>query len=434
MFPSGPLRQKLAYGAATRYRNLARELDVIFREVDEIFLAFNESQLSKLKAAKKWAEENGFDAGHEIIGPARLRELEPHVSPSAIGAFHGRDVGGIYAPEWTFALSENAVQNGLSLHLNTLVTDIHKLARFDYLVFTPAGSFRTRYVVNAAGLFADEIAGMVGDDDIHLILTKGTMAILDKSASCLIRNMVYGTFDKEHSQLVTPTAHGNLLIGLGRFTEPEHKADTRVTREKLGEVVAMARELVPAISEKDVITSFAGVRSDNTKAGAPGDFYISHSEHAPGIIHAVVGSPGLTAAPAIAEMVIELLLDCGMVLEEKKDFRKDRAGWPRFEVASLEKREALIARNPKYGRILCRCEQVTEAEVTQAVQRGADTVDAVKHLTRAGMGRCQGGFCGIHVLRQLSKRLGLPPSEVTKKGQGSYQVTESCRAGVIGLG
>jgi glycerol-3-phosphate dehydrogenase len=270
---------------------------------------------------------------------------------------------------------------------------------------------------------------MVGDEDIGLILTKGTMAILDKSVSYLVRNMVYGTFGKDHSQLITPTAHGNVLLGLGSFTTPENKKDTGVSREKLREVMDMARELVPAISEKDVITSFAGIRSDNTKAAVTGDFYIAPSERAPGVIHAVIGSPGLTAAPAIAEMMINLLSDSGMVMEEKDDFRKERAGWSRFEKASMDQRSALVDHDSKYGKIICRCEEVTEAEILEAIRRGADTMDGVKHLTRAGMGRCQGGFCGVNVLKYLSKRLGIPPTEVTKKGEGSYQVTESRRGG-----
>ena len=427
MFPSGPLRRRLAYKAAERYRKLARDLDVVFREVDEIFVVFDQAQLERLEAARAGAEKDGLSAGHEMIGPEKLKELEPHVSPKAIGALYGQGVGGIYAPEWTFALTENAVQNGLNLHLNASVIEIRKTGELDFLVTTPERSYQTRFIVNAAGLFVDEVARMVGDEDIRLLLTKGTMAILDKSASHLCRNMVYGTFGKDHSQLITPTAHGNLLIGLGTFTTPEDKADTSVTREALKEVVQMARGLVPAVSEKDVITAFAGIRSDNTKAAAPGDFFIGHSEHAPGVIHAAIGSPGLTAAPAIAEHIVKMLGDAGLLLEEKKDFQEKRCGWARFETSSQEERQALIAANPRYGHMVCRCEKVTEAEIQEALARGADTMDAVKHLTRAGMGRCQGGFCGIGVLNHLAQHKGQSPSRITKKGEGSYQVIESRR-------
>ena len=430
MFPSGPLRRKLAYKAAERYRRLAKDLDLVFREVDEIFVAFDQGQLEKLEASRIGAEKEGLSAGHQLIGPEKLRDLEPHVSARAIGALYGKGVGGIYAPEWTFALTENAVQNGVSLHLNTSVTGIRKNRDFDFLVTTLGRSYRTRFIVNASGLFVDDIARMAGDEDLHLILSKGTMAILDKSASPLAHNMIYGRFGKDHSQLITPTAHGNLLLGLGTFTKPEDKTDTRVTRESLEEVVQMARDLVPAISDKDVITAFAGIRSDNTKASAPGDFFIEHSEHSQGVIHAAVGSPGLTAAPAIAELIVKMLGEAGLRLEEKKDFQEKRNGWARFEPSSHEAREALVASNSRYGHIVCRCEKVTEAEIFEAVTRGADTVDAVKHLTRAGMGRCQGGFCGIGVLTHLARHTGLPPAQITKKGEGSYQVIESRRGRV----
>jgi glycerol-3-phosphate dehydrogenase len=186
----------------------------------------------------------------------------------------------------------------------------------------------------------------------------------------------------------------------------------------------MARDLVPAISDKDVITAFAGIRSDNTKASAPGDFFIEHSEHSPGVIHAAIGSPGLTAAPAIAELIVRMLGDAGLSLEEKKDFQEKRNSWARFETASQEERQALIALNSQYGHMVCRCEKVTEAEILEAISRGADTMDGVKHLTRAGMGRCQGGFCGINVLNHLAEHHGQPPSSITKKGEGSYQVIE----------
>jgi glycerol-3-phosphate dehydrogenase len=232
--------------------------------------------------------------------------------------------------------------------------------------------------------------------------------------------MVYGTYGKDHSQLVTPTAHGNLMVGLGRFSKPAHKADTGVTRENLNAVIEIGKALVPAISAADVITSFAGIRSDNTKA-AQGDFYIDHSEHSPRVIHAFIGSPGLTAAPAIAEYIRNLLADAGLVLEEKKNFQKIRIGWGRFAEASPTEKKALIASDPKYGHIVCRCEQVTQAEVLEAIRRGADPMDAVKHLTRAGMGRCQGGFCRLQVMLYLARSLGVSPCQVTKKGSGSHQ-------------
>ncbi len=425
MFPSGPLRTRLAHNAAARYEKLARELDVVFKTVDEIFLAFDAKHLTKLNKARIWAEENRVSGGHIIIGCEKLRQIEPHVSQKAIGALYGKGVsGGLHATEWTFALTENAVQNGLSLYLNSPVTAIKRKENFNYEVSTSAGRFQTRYIINAAGLYVDETAKMVGDTGIELTLTKGTMLILDKSAANLLHNMIYGTYGKDHSELVTPTVHGNLLIGLGGFTTPAHKGDTAVSREKLQEILHIGQKLVQPISEKDVITAFAGIRSENNIA-VGGDFYINHSEKAPGVIHAAIGSPGLTAAPAIAEHLISLLAAAGLKLEERKSFNPYRIGWRRFETASAAEKADLIASNPKYGHLVCRCEQVTEAEVLEAIYRGADTMDAVKHITRAGMGRCQGGFCGIPVLKYLAQVLGVGPHEVTKKGCGSNQIAGS---------
>ncbi len=423
MFPSGPLRIELSFNASMRYRKLARELDVVFREVDEIFVALDEVQLKKLETAKNWAEENNVSGGHVMVSPDRLHDIEPQVTKEAIGALYGKGrSGAIYAPEWTFALTENAVQNGFDIYYDTPVTEIRK-EDGRLRVRTPRGSLECRYIINAAGLFAEDIARMVGDEDIRLILTKGVMAILDKSSSHLLQNMVYGTYDREHSQMLTPTAHGNLLMGLGYFTTPENKGDTAVNPKKLEEVIEMCRILVPAVSGSEVITSFAGIRSENTKAQG-GDFYIAQSEHTPGVIHAVIGSPGLTAAPAIAEHVLKVLSQAGMEMEEKKHFRGQRKGWPRFSSASLEERERMIADGEKTGHILCRCEQVSEAEIQEVVQRGADCMDAIKHLTRAGMGRCQGGFCGNFVLNQLSKELGIPPGQITKKGKESFYIMQ----------
>jgi glycerol-3-phosphate dehydrogenase len=402
---------------------LANELDVTFKAIDEIFLAFDSDHLAKLNTARAWADDNHVSADHAIIGPEKLRQIEPNASKKAIGALYGKGVsGGIYATEWTFALTENAVQNGLDLYLNSAVTDIKCKGDFDFEVITSRGRLKTRYIINTAGLFVDEIAGMVGDTDIQLVLTKGTMLILDKSASNLLGNMIYGTYGKDHSELVTPTAHGNLLIGLGYFTKPAHKGDTAVSRDKLQEVLHMGKKLVPAISEKGVITAFAGIRSQNNMAPG-GDFYIDHSRTTAGVIHAAIGSPGLTAAPAIAEYLINLLAAAGLELEENKTFNPNRIGWHRFETATATEKHRLIESNSKYGHIVCRCEKVSEAEVLEAIRRGANSMDAVKHVTRAGMGRCQGGFCGISVLNYLTREQNVDPGQVTKNGIGSHQVT-----------
>jgi glycerol-3-phosphate dehydrogenase len=423
MCPPGTLKGRLCQGAPLRYKKLAGELDVGFREMDELFVALDPSQMANLENLRKRGESYGMTS-MEMIGAEKIRELEPSISPKAVAALSIRGLLAVYPPEWAFALTENARDNGVELHLGTTVTGITKHGDLNYAVHTDRGTFSTRRIINSAGLFADEIAAMVGDDGIHLILTKATMAILEKSAPPLIHHAVYGTLSNTHSQLLTPTAHGNLLIGLGHFTTPGHKQDTFVTREKVEEILTMGQGLVPTLSGSRVISTFAGIRSENSRA-SQGDFYIDHSAKAPGVIHAFVGSPGLTAAPAIAELVVKMIGETGMPLTDKNSFQKERQGWFRFSDGPIEKRREVSSSNPRYGQIVCRCEQVTEGEILEAMRRGADTLDGIKHATRAAMGCCQGGFCGVQVLNLLAAHLNGRPDRVTKKGRESFQILGS---------
>ena len=185
----------------------------------------------------------------------------------------------------------------------------------------------------------------------------------------------------------------------------------------------MGQGLVPTLSRSRIISTFAGIRSENNRA-SQGDFYIDHSAKAPGVIHAFVGSPGLTAAPAIAELLVKMVGETGMPLNEKNSFQRERQGWFRFSDGSAEKRREVISSSPRYGQIVCRCEQVTEGEILEAMRRGADTLDGIKHSTRAAMGCCQGGFCGVQLLNLLAGQRNTRPDRVTKKGRESFQVLE----------
>jgi len=421
----GSLKGKLCRNAPALFKKLAAELDVRFREVDELWLALKPAQVANLEAAKARAESHGA-GGFEIIGPQRIHELEPHVTPHAVAGLYARGLGVIYTPEWNYALIENAVQNGVQLHLQTEVEDIAKAGGGSYQLITNRGRLSAMYVVNAAGLFADEIAGMVGDRHMHLSLRKGTMLIFDKAAAHLVRHMIFGTFSESHSQDIAPTAHGNLILGV-HYVKTDKKTDTRVSREAVRETFKLGRKLVPALSEKDIITSFSGILAQPV-ISQEGDFYIAPSQKAAGVIHVMAGAPGLSAAPAIAEYVVELLADAGWRLQEKVDFNPQRRSWPTFEAADFSCKQQMIDADPKYGHIVCRCEQVSEAEIVASIRRGAHTLDAVKHLTRAGMGRCQGGFCGPFVLKHLANELGIPPNRVTKSGPGSHQLVKMTKA------
>ncbi len=419
--PPGSLKGRLSFAAPDRFRRLSTDLDVVYREVDQLWLALEPSHMDNLRAAKARGESHGAK-GYEIIGPEKIRELEPHLTNKASAALYARGVGVVYPPEWVFALVENAVQNGLLLHLNHPVSGVRR--RGDVLEIESPGkkTLTAKFLVNAAGLYADQIAWMVGDDHVRLNLKKGTMLIFDKAVSGLLRHMVYGTFGENHSQDMAPTAHGNLILGV-HYVSTEAKEDSSVSRGAVFETMKLGKELVPSLPEKSVITAFSGILATNTVEDN-GDFYIALSRKTQGVLHVMAGAPGLTAAPGIAEHVIALLLGAGLDTQEKRHFQKKREGWPRFETASFKEREKMIRGNSKFGNIVCRCERVSEGEIVEAVRRGAPTLDAVKHLTRAGMGRCQGGFCGTSVLRLLAAEAHLSPTQITKRGEGSYMIRE----------
>jgi glycerol-3-phosphate dehydrogenase len=409
--PPDSLKGRMCRNAPAQFKKLSEELDAPYREVGQLWLALEPGQVANLEEARKRGEANGA-AGYEMIGPDKIRDLEPHVSDTAVAGLYCKGVGVIHPPEWVFALVENAIQNGVRFYPETAVVDITKRADGTCRILTSRGTYHAKYVINAAGLYADNIASMTGDGHIRLHLRRGTMLVFDKSASHLVRHMIFGTFGPDHSQDISPTVHGNLILGI-RYVETNDKSDTSVSREDIRQTLALGQQLVPALSGKDIITEFSGIMAD-TNMTPNNDFYIASSENSHGVIHVMAGAPGLTAAPGIAAYVIDLLADAGMRQEPKKTFQAARAGWPRFATASPGEKTRLIAGNPKYGHILCRCEQVSEAEIQTAIRRGANTMDAVKHLTRAGMGRCQGGFCGIPVLNQLAGERGVSPAEITK--------------------
>ena len=414
--PSGTFKGTLCVHASRRYKKLSEELNATYGELDELRLALEPAHLALLEDSKKRGEEYG-GADFEIIGPDQIFALEPNLNPQTIAALRVRGLGVIHPPEWAFALIENAAQNGARYYLDTAVTGIRAREGGGYVVETSKGNFEASYIVNAAGLFVGDIASMVGDEGIQLKMSRGTNGILDKSVSHLVRNTIYGP---RPGQVITPTAHGNLMVMYGTFLA-DHREDTRVTREGIQELIKMGKELVPSLPEREFITFFTGLRSENNLMPNQ-DFFLARSERAPGVIHAVIGSPGVTTAPAVADRIIELLGEAGLALERKEDFQAQRAGWARFAKASLEEKEALIRKNPDYGHVLCRCETVTKAEILEVIRRGAVTLDGIKHLTRAGMGRCQGGFCGPKVIRLLAEELGVSPVAVTKKGLGSSEI------------
>ena len=307
-----------------------------------------------------------------------------------------------------------ACANGVDFYFNT---EVHKITRGEknWTIETTEGIFEADCIVNAAGVYADKFHNMVSEKKLHITPRKGEYCLLDKAAGTHVSRTIFtlpGKFGK--GVLVTPTIHGNLLIG-PTATDIENKEGINTTREGLEQVLKKASESVKNIPVRQVITSFAGLRAHEDGD----DFIIGETEE--GFIDcAGIESPGLSSAPAIGEMVADILKK-KYDLKEKEDFLSTRKGITDVSKFSLEERNAWIRQNPAYGTIVCRCEMVTEGEIIDAIRGplGARSLDGVKRRTRAGMGRCQAGFCSPRVMEILARELGIPVEEITKSGGNS---------------
>jgi len=396
---------------------LCEELDVPFMMNGSLVVAVNEDEEKALNELLERGKINGVKQ-LRILGKDELLDMEPNLNPNVRAALYA-PTGGIICPyELTIALAENANQKGVKFYLNSPVTNIEILESNSFLVKTPKGNIHTKYIINAAGLFSDEISKMVGAEEYTITPRKGEYLIFDKQFGNLVKKTIFPTPTKiSKGILVSPTVDGNMFIG-PNSNNIEDKNDTSVNTAGIEEIIAGAKKLVPNLPLKNVITSFAGLRAvSNTN-----DFIIEASKRVKGFINVGgIQSPGLTSAPAIALMVKDILQEEGLTLKEKADFIPTRPKKVRFRELSNDERRKLIKENPAYGRIICRCETVTEGEIIDAIRRpvGARSIDAVKRRTRAGMGRCQGGFCSPRVLEILARELGIDPLDVTKKGPSS---------------
>jgi len=413
----GTWKAKLNVKGNKLFPALCEELDVPFVMNGSLVVAVSEEEEKALEELLERGRINGVE--HlRIIGKDELHDLEPNLSPNARAALDA-PTGGLVCPyELTIALAENANQNGVKFWLNAPVVDIEVLEDKSFLVKTPKGTIQAKYIVNAAGLFADEISKMAGAEEYTITPRKGEYLIFDKQFGNLVKKAIFPTPTKiSKGILVCPTVDGNVFIG-PNSNNIEDKYDTSVGNPGIEEIIAGGRKLVPNLPLKNVITSFAGLRAvSNTN-----DFIIEASKKVKGFINVGgIQSPGLTSAPAIALMVKDIVQEEGLSLKEKSNFIPHRPKKVRFRELDNEERSRLIKENPAYGHVICRCETVTEAEIVDAIRRpvGARSIDAVKRRTRAGMGRCQGGFCSPRVLEILQRELGIDPLEVTKKGPGS---------------
>ncbi len=399
------------------WQKLATELGFGFLQNGDLTIAFNEDQLETLEEIEVIGNERGV-TGLELWGPDRIHREEPNVSRKALGALHGPTAAVVNPYEACFALIDDAVDNGLELFVGRPVTAISPEGAH-FVIHVDDERIDTRFVINAAGLFADRICEMVGID-LPIRARKGEEYLLDKRLAGIVQRTIFPCpTDTSKGVLVIPTYDGTIMVG-PTASPVDDKTDLSTTRAGGDEVFAMAQRLVPGISERDCIAEFAGLR-----AIAPGDDFVIGTTSVPGFINvAGIQSPGLTAAPAIAEDVVGLLAGAGLDLSPRSDLQPPAPRPVRVSELNLSELEALAFRDRRYAHIVCRCEMVTEGEIADAIDRGARTLDGVKFRTRAGMGRCQGGFCTSRCMQLLSDANDCPIPEVTKRGPGTWIVCE----------
>ena len=412
---SGSLMAKLNVRGNEMMGDLAKELDFPFKRNGSLVICRAKEDMPNLQALYERGIKNGVKE-LRIISKEEVLELEPNITDEVVAALYA-PTGGIVCPfNMNIALAENANVNGVEFKFNTEVQDIKKTDDH-FELYTNNGVYEAKYVVNAAGVYADKFHNMVSEKKIHITPRRGDYCLLDKTAGNHVSKTIFalpGKFGK--GILVTPTVHGNLLLG-PTARDIEDKEGINTTADGLDEVITKAGQNVKDIPMRQVITSFAGLRAHEDNH----EFIIEELADCKGFIDcAGIESPGLTSAPAIGEMVANILKDL-MGLEEKEDFIATRKGILNPEELSMEERKALIKENPAYGNIICRCEMITEGEIVDAIKRplGAKSLDAVKRRTRAGMGRCQAGFCSPRTMEILARELNVDMSEITKTGGDS---------------
>ena len=416
----GTLKAKLNARGCAELPEIARRLDVPYKNNTSLVAAFGEEDEKTLHELLERGLANGVP-GLEIIGKERLHELEPNISPDATAALLAPTAGIVCPYELNMACAENAAVNGADFFFDFKVDHITS-GEDGITVSSGDRSVTAKFAVNCAGVHSDEIAKMVEPDyPISIIPRRGEYMILDKAEGKTCSATIFTVPSKEGKGiLVTPTVDGNLLVGPN--AHEVGRDDTSTTAPGLSEIQSAARRIVPGINLRAVITSFAGVRP----TPSDGDFHIEPSAALPNFLNMVgIESPGLASSPAVASYAIDVLTKMGLELTARDDyipFRTANGHMRRpFRELSDDEKLALAKEIPEYGRIICRCETITEGDILAAIHRplGARTIDMVKLRTRAGMGRCQGGFCSPRVAEILSRELNIPLDEITKRGGNS---------------
>ncbi|SDZ95947.1 glycerol-3-phosphate dehydrogenase [Desulfuromusa kysingii] len=410
---AGTLKGKFEWAGNQMWDDLAKDLKFGFRRIGELLIARQTEDLQYLQDLKKQGESRGV-TGLELWDPKRLQKEEPNLSHTILQALHAPTAGVINPYEACFGLIECACQNGVELFCAHPVQSI-KAVESGFLIHTQQQDFQSRIVLNVAGVYADRVAAMVGADNFKISPRKGEEYMLDRRLQGIVTHLIFPTpTATSKGVLIIPTVDGPIMVG-PTAEDVDDREDFTTSFSGAAKVFASVQEYCPAISDRDTITEFAGLRA----VADSNDFVIEGSSVRGFYNIAGIQSPGLTAAPAIATYVTEMLRADGIALTEKERWKADIDGPPRFSQMTPTERKAAILEDPAYGRIVCRCESVTEAEVLYAIQHGARTLDGVKFRVRAGMGRCQGGFCTTRIMDLLVQHLDVPLTTISKRGQGS---------------
>jgi glycerol-3-phosphate dehydrogenase len=431
----GSLKAKLNVAANPMWDNLAGELNFEFKRAGDYVVSNGKDEIYKLEKLMRQGKENGVP-GMQILSADEMRKREPLINPNVSGAIFA-ETGGMCDPFMaTISAAENAVQNGVQISLETIFEGFILDGQSIIGIHTNRGDYRTRWVINAAGLFADDVMHQAGvHPEFKITSRRGEYFILD-GADMNIRS-VYFPVPTETSKgiLVTTTVHGNTLLG-PNAEDIMDKLDADNTASGMQEVLSGAQKLVPSINPRSIIATFAGLRAGgNAPCQTAGvdyqqDFLVEIPEEKPNLVNlAGIESPGLTSAPAIAMMAIDLMKEAGEKLVEKKNWNPIRPARPRFRHLSRKQQQALIEQDNRYGRVICRCENITEGEIVAEIHSlvPARTYDAIKRRTWLGTGRCQGGFDLPRVTAILARELGISPLEVSKKGGQSRFLTRQTK-------
>jgi len=414
------LKIKLAAEGYELFGELAERLEIPYDRTKFLIIARNDEELKSLKKLVEICDLMGIKEYLTWMDRGDILDMEPNVTKDVVaGVYEDKLTKGIFPPEYAIANVENARDNGVRFIYGAEVKGIKPLDG-GFVTDTEKGAIESKFVINAAGLYADKVADMAGArDDWGLTHNRTQMLLLDrrlksifKSINCIHAAPMPGFFEAMQIQV-----HGNPYVFCGAYYPAEGKESTDTRREWFTENLTKGKGLCPVISERDVITSFVGVRSFNTRS--LDDHIIEFSKRRPGFLNAIVRLPGMSVSAGVAKYVVNLLGNEGLPLAEKPDYNGFRKAIPRFSELSDDDRDALIQKDPRYGHVVCRCDTVTEGEIVEAIRRGARTVQGIQFRTRAGMGRCQKGFCGPRIVDILSRELGIPRTEVTFRGPGS---------------